>query len=436
MIPFYNGFKKPAVRLFAFASIITVLIPVAQAQTSAPAQAGSNMSWLYQQIEALPDIRAAQQQRDASLSQANSYSQALYNPELGASYERESDKISGQNSAQNNYQVSISQKIDWWDQKESREQQAGFLRIQAEQDYRRSYQNTLKNALQAFINWQAAKQRYELALDQEKQLDQLITLVKNRLNSGDLGQIDVELTLLSLSKTFADTAQAVAAYQSSENLVRQWLPSWQPTTPVLSPIFWNNTQQFLLTDNAASGKTDEALLLALPDLRVAKAEWKIQQAKAETVRRSNKAEPTIGITAGKDGSAEIIGLNLSIPLNIRNNYSAINQSALQNSYAAESQYLAKYRQLSYQLDSSRALATQYNKHQQRWKMLMQDSQSNSGELLKRQWKTGDLSTSQYLQALKQRIEGIQAGIVLDEESKLASINWLYNSGQINRIFNF
>ena len=67
---------------------------------------------------------------------------------------------------------------------------------------------------------------------------------------------------------------------------------------------------------------------------------------------------------------------------------------------------------------------------------MQDSQSNSGELLKRQWKTGDLSTSQYLQALKQRIEGIQAGIVLDEESKLASINWLYNSGQINRIFNF
>lgn len=424
MILLQNALHRPTVRLLAIASVMAVFVPTAQAQQSS----GNNMHWLRQQIEVLPEIHAAQQKRDASLSQADSYSRALYNPELGTGYEREGE--------QDNYQVSISQKIDWWDQKGSREQQAQFLRIQAEQDYRFNYQTILKNALLAFVNWQAAKQRYELALDQEQQLDQLIKLVKSRSANGDLGQIDVELTLLSLSQTLADTAQAVAAYHSAENRVRQWMPNWQPTTPVLNAAFWSNTQQFLTTDTSNPQQSDKELLQALPELRIAKAEWKIQQAKAETVRRSNKVEPTIGITAGKNGSTEIVGLNLSIPLNIRNNYSSVNQSALQSSYAAESQYLAKYRQLSYQLDSSRALATQYNKHQQRWKTLMQDSQSNSGELLKRQWKTGDLSTSQYLQALKQRIEGIQAGIVLDEESKLASINWLYNSGQINRIFNF
>lgn len=420
MILLQNALHRPTVRLLAIASVMAVFVPTAQAQQSS----GNNMHWLRQQIEVLPEIHAAQQKRDASLSQADSYSRALYNPELGTGYEREGE--------QDNYQVSISQKIDWWDQKGSREQQAQFLRIQAEQDYRFNYQTILKNALLAFVNWQAAKQRYELALDQEQQLDQLIKLVKSRSANGDLGQIDVELTLLSLSQTLADTAQAVAAYHSAENRVRQWMPNWQPTTPVLNAAFCSNTQQFLTTDTSS----DKELLQALPELRIAKAEWKIQQAQAETVRRGNKAEPTIGITAGQNGNTDVVGLNLSIPLNIRNNYSAVNQAALQGAYAAESEYLAKHRQLSYQLDSSRALATQYNLQQQRWKKLMQDSQSNSGELLKRQWKTGDLSTSQYLQALKQRIEGIQAGIVLDEESKLASINWLYNSGQINRIFNF
>lgn len=420
MILLQNALHRPTVRLLAIASVMAVFVPTAQAQQSS----GNNMHWLRQQIEVLPEIHAAQQKRDASLSQADSYSRALYNPELGTGYEREGE--------QDNYQVSISQKIDWWDQKGSREQQAQFLRIQAEQDYRFTYQTILKNALLAFVNWQAAKQRYELALDQEQQLDQLIKLVKSRSANGDLGQIDVELTLLSLSQTLADTAQAVAAYHSAENRVRQWMPNWQPTTPVLNAAFWSNTQQFLTTDTSS----DKELLQALPELRIAKAEWKIQQAQAETVRRGNKAEPTIGITAGQNGNTDVVGLNLSIPLNIRNNYSAVNQAALQGAYAAESEYLAKHRQLSYQLDSSRALATQYNLQQQRWKKLMQDSQSNSGELLKRQWKTGDLGTSQYLQALRQRIEGIQAGITLDEESKLASINWLYTSGQIHRIFSF
>jgi len=420
MILLQNALHRPTVRLLAIASVMAVFVPTAQAQQSS----GNNMHWLRQQIEVLPEIHAAQQKRDASLSQADSYSRALYNPELGTGYEREGE--------QDNYQVSISQKIDWWDQKGSREQQAQFLRIQAEQDYRFNYQTILKNALLAFVNWQAAKQRYELALDQEQQLDQLIKLVKSRSANGDLGQIDVELTLLSLSQTLADTAQAVAAYHSAENRVRQWMPNWQPTTPVLNAAFWSNTQQFLTTDTSS----DKELLQALPELRIAKAEWKIQQAQAETVRRGNKAEPTIGITAGQNGNTDVVGLNLSIPLNIRNNYSAVNQAALQGAYAAESEYLAKHRQLSYQLDSSRALATQYNLQQQRWKKLMQDSQSNSGELLKRQWKTGDLGTSQYLQVLRQRIEGIQAGITLDEESKLAIINWLYTSGQIHRIFSF
>ena len=297
MILLQNALHRPTVRLLAIASVMAVFVPTAQAQQSS----GNNMHWLRQQIEVLPEIHAAQQKRDASLSQADSYSRALYNPELGTGYEREGE--------QDNYQVSISQKIDWWDQKGSREQQAQFLRIQAEQDYRFNYQTILKNALLAFVNWQAAKQRYELALDQEQQLDQLIKLVKSRSANGDLGQIDVELTLLSLSQTLADTAQAVAAYHSAENRVRQWMPNWQPTTPVLNAAFWSNTQQFLTTDTSS----DKELLQALPELRIAKAEWKIQQAQAETVRRGNKAEPTIGITAGQNGNTDVVGLNLSIP---------------------------------------------------------------------------------------------------------------------------
>ena len=418
MILLQNALHRPTVRLLAIASVMAVFVPTAQAQQSS----GNNMHWLRQQIEVLPEIHAAQQKRDASLSQADSYSRALYNPELGTGYEREGE--------QDNYQVSISQKIDWWDQKGSREQQAQFLRIQAEQDYRFNYQTILKNALLAFVNWQAAKQRYELALDQEQQLDQLIKLVKSRSANGDLGQIDVELTLLSLSQTLADTAQAVAAYHSAENRVRQWMPNWQPTTPVLNAAFWSNTQQFLTTDTSNPQQSDKELLQALPELRIAKAEWKIQQAQAETVRRGNKAEPTIGITAGQNGNTDVVGLNLSIPLNIRNNYSAETRSAERMALETEARFRAQYRKLRFDLKGAFGAWQSYNLQFTQWQSLVKGRIESSGDLLEKQWRSGDLSTTNYLIALNQRAESLLSGIELEKQTRIALKNLMLQSGRL------
>ena len=241
------------------------------------------------------------------------------------------------------------------------------------------------------------------------------------------------MTLLSLSQTLADTAEAVAAYQSSENEVRRWLPNWQANRSLLNKQFWQRLSQLL---QSSSDKKPDQFLNTLPELRIAKAEWEIQRAAAEQLQLSNKPEPSIAINAGRNGEDDVIGLNLSIPLNIRNGYQDVNQAALQQTFAAEARYLAINRELRYQLDSSRALAEQYGRQKQRWQTIMQSSQANSGELLRRQWQTGDLGTSQYLQALKQRNEGINAGITLTHESRLAMITWLYSSGQINQVFNF
>ena len=416
--------KKPAFRhslqTLAAISIFTLITPQVTA-----AEPTNSMGWIRQQIERLPDLQAAREKRNATLSQANALTQPLYNPELGAGYEQE--------GSAENYQLTLSQKIDWWDQRGKQSEQAELLRVKAEQEYRLNYQQTLSSTFQALVNWQASRERYQLAMEQERQLDQLINLVQDRQQSGDLGQIDVELTLLSLSQTLADTAEAVAAYQSSENEVRRWLPNWQANRSLLNKQFWQRLSQLL---QSSSDKKPEQFLNTLPELRIAKAEWEIQRATAEQLQLSNKPEPSIAINAGRNGEDDVIGLNLSIPLNIRNGYQDVNQAALQQTFAAEARYLAINRELRYQLDSSRALAEQYRRQKQRWQTIMQSSQANSGELLRRQWQTGDLGTSQYLQALKQRNEGINAGITLTHESRLAMITWLYSSGQINQVFNF
>ncbi|OUR62380.1 transporter [Colwellia sp. 39_35_sub15_T18] len=372
----------------------------------------TSTSWLSMQINKHPDIIVAKEEMNAVFSNAEGNKQPLYNPELETGYEREGDA--------NNYSIGINQTIDWWDKRETKEQQANFSLTQASKHFDFLVQEKTAQALQALVTWQAAKKQAVIAQEQEKQLETLLDIVKDRQKAGDLGQVDAELTFLSLSQMLNVTAKVQVQLKQAEAQTKELLRDWTPDKEVIP------AQGLTITNYQLSPQWLEQHPLVL----AAKAQWKITSSEAQLALLETKADPTIGINAGKNDRENVLGVTFSMPLNIRNNYSAQARAANQQAIAAEANFRSVMRKQRFAIQSSTDTLITYQKNYQRWQQLMDGRGKRSGDLLQKQWQSGDVSTTEYLLALQQRAEGLNAGIELQSQFQLSQIDWLLQVGQI------
>ena len=167
-----------------------------------------------------------------------------------------------------------------------------------------------------------------------------------------------------------------------------------------------------------------------PTVLAARAEWEALQQFTELARRETKPDPTFGINAGKSGEENLVAITFSIPLNVRNNFSAEARAANQAALSAEAQFQAIRRKQQFAIEASQATLHEYQQRFKRWQTLMQGCVESSGNLLKQQWRNGGMNTTEYLLALQQRAEGLIAGIKLRTQFQLARIEWLFQTGQI------
>ncbi|MCF6226897.1 MAG: TolC family protein [Xanthomonadales bacterium] len=374
-------------------------------------------SWILTQVEQHPDIVAAREQMNSTYSLAEARERPLYNPELDTEYEREGNS--------NNYRVGLNQTLDIWGKRNTRKQQAGFSRTAAQQQYRFAIQQKIAESLQALIEWQAASKQSELALAQETQMETLISLVTDRQLAGDLGQVDAELTLLSFSQRLNATAQAQSRLRQVEARLQELLPDWSANANKIPENLWVTDKVF-----STSPEQIKQWLNSHNAVIAAKADWELLQRSAQLANLETKADPTIGLNAGKSAGDNVIALNFSIPLHIRNNFNAEARAANQQALAAEAQYMATKRRQQFAIVASKASLQEYQQRYQRWQGLMQGRGERSGSLLEMQWQSGDLSTTEYLLALQQRSEGLAAGIELGTQFYLARIDWLFQTGQL------
>ena len=372
----------------------------------------TSTSWLSMQVNKHPDIIAAKEEMNAVFSNAEGNKQPLYNPELETGYEREGDA--------NNYSIGINQTIDLWDKRETKEQQANFSLTQASKHFDFLVQEKTAQALQALVTWQAAKKQAVIAQEQEKQLETLLDIVKDRQKAGDLGQVDAELTFLSLSQMLNVTAKVQVQLKQAEAQTKELLRDWTPNKEVLP------AQGLTITNIQISPQWLEQHPLVL----AAKAQWQITRSDAQLALLETKADPTIGINAGKNDRENVLGVTFSMPLNIRNNYSAQARAANQQAIAAEANFRSVMRKQRFAIQSSTDTLITYQKNYQRWQQLMDGRGKRSGDLLQKQWQSGDVSTTEYLLALQQRAEGLNAGIELQSQFQLSQIDWLLQVGQI------
>lgn len=385
--------------------------------SAASVAAAEKASWLAQQVNKNPDIVAAKQTMKAAFSSAEGQKKALYNPELATDFAREGEF--------NNFTIGINQTIDLWDKRKIKTQQANYSLAAAKQTFSYLVQEKTAQALQALVNYQSANKQAKIATEREQQLDTLLSLVVKRQQTGDLSQIDAELTFLSLSQTLNSTAQAQVALAKSKAKVVELLPDWTTEKHILPE------QGFAIESYKVNNTTDQQWLNQHPLIQIASAKWRINQAKAKQALLATKADPTLGISAGKTDGDNAIGLSFSMPLNIRNNFSSEARAANQTAIAAEASLQAIIRKQRFSIQANTDAVLTYQKHYLRWQYLMQGRGKRSKDLLQKQWQSGDINTSEYLLALQQRADGLLAGIKLQSQFKLSQIDWLLAIGQVD-----
>ena len=369
-------------------------------------------SWLVRQIDMHPDVVAASETMNANLALADQLDRPIYNPDLLGSYEREGDA--------NNWRVGLGQTFDINHRRAAQNDQAAAVRSAARQGFASAWQGKAIEVLSAMVARQAAQQRFELALEQQAQLDVIIDLMRQRQEAGDVGQIDVEMTMLSLSQRLNDTALSLAAFQSAEATLRELLLMWNENLAEVPEEFWA----------LPVVQPPEDWLLNHPDVLAAKAIWESLQHQAAVTDRARKAEPTLVLDGGKEGDENVVGLALAVPLLLRNNYDDQVRSARQTALAAKADYRATQRRLSFDMEAATTVAHQYRAQFQRWQNVSANSGERSGNLLERQWAEGDLGTNEYLVLLQQRINGLLASIELTENYRLSLLEWLNTTGRV------
>ena len=221
---------------------------------------------------------------------------------------------------------------------------------------------------------------------------------------------------------FNEIAEYQIALKSTEIKVQELLPDWTPELTNSSLLFLGQTTYSFRKEWVEQH----------PKVKVAKSLWQEQQAKAKLSTIDAKTNPTIGLNAGESNNENTIGLTVSIPLNIRNNYSDSIKAAYSEATAAEANFQSIYRKQVFKAKSNFESFKISKKYYEQWQKLIEGRLAKSAELLDKRWEAGDINTADYLVALNQRAEGLLAGIRLENKFKLAEISFISSMGQLSK----
>lgn len=404
----------------SFLFIVTTHIALANelpgSTNNPPANNQQWAKWILFQVQNLPSLQAMDKGALVANEQRNAMGQPLYNPELGAFYTDKDDE---------EYGVVLSQTIDWFD-KRSANAQLGQV------DYELVSLNNvlqgekkLSDALLAFIEYSMSKQLLDIAKKQETLLTKLSADLKIREEAGDVGHIDAEMAYLSLSQNLQQISLTELRYRKASAELKKTLNSYQiPFHPDSS--VWVNSLD----------KVDTSVYLekGLP-IQYAKKQLEQSVSKSKIAQLNKKVNPTVGLGAGRDGDENTVMLEISVPLNIRNNYSSEYTASLEKVNQTELELMEEKRLLDNKIQLSLNNYKQLKSRVLSWQKLTGNRLKESQKLLDKQWRSGDITTSDYLFSMRQRTDTLIANIELTGEMQKAWVEWLSSTSQVQSWLN-
>lgn len=363
---------------------------------------------LLKQINQLPEVQAQiarQQQAELAIAAAD---RAVYNPELGLNY---------QNAETDTYTVGLSQTLDWGDKRGVATRLAQLEAQILLADILLERSQMLAERLLALAEQAQGQKALTFAEQQLRFTQAQLNIAEQRFAAGDLSDVELQLLKLELASNTADYALAEQAALVAEGKVIELLG----VDKLKFREFISEIGQFV---SMISPKAE------LPALTSAHQQVLLAKANALKVKADSAADPTINLGLEREGTDNKLGIGVAIPLQVRNNYSELQSVADKGIAIAEQNYLARERVLTAkQAQFNNALPRLLARYQD-WRERVEASGSKAAKSLSEQWRSGDVSTSEYLQSRRQLAASYLVGLNLETAIYQSWLTWMGDSGQL------
>ncbi|WP_225427851.1 TolC family protein [Dyella tabacisoli] len=364
-----------------------------------------------------PEVQVARAELEAARARARAAHQPLYNPSL---------ELAAENADVDRRTIGVSLALDLSGKRRARGAVGDAELDVAQAAYEVVRRDVAARWLKVWFETTLVVQESRLGQRRVELMARFAELAERRLKVGDISSTERDLAALALTEAQAQQAALLGkapGVQASLAALGGPADASLPTPPRELPP--------MPRDDAA------VAMERLPEWRLAQARTSSADASVRAAQRDRIPDPTIALTGGRvrTGSAagmsqNVVGVSLSVPLPIRNNYRAEVDAARAESDAAAAGF-------SGQRLTLRARA---NETSARYRALREASAAFRGGraaafdertgLLERLWGAGEIGTSDYLVQLKQSLDTALSGMQLENETWQAWIDYLGAHGQL------
>jgi len=407
-------FKQCLFSVAAGSCMVLVSVAVAKPLTVVDPELSG---WINEVLSQNPEMQAAQAAVDAAGGRLRAAGQPLFNPELELEYE---------NTDTTTAAGGLNQSIDWSDKRGARTAVADYERVAASAELQTIRQTLATGLLQALSDWHAATAIKQVSEQQTLLMTRFARLAERRRKAGDLGQVELDLAHLAAAEAAFEQADAsqnlIQAHRAVSILTGSDSSGWPALSSQLPDI---DPQQMDV----------DGLLNDLPLMHAALAQMSAARASVELSVREKKPDPTFGFRIGKEDSDTLTGLTFSVPLYVRNTFSAEVDVANASLIQAERTAANVRRQARADII---ATAQVYQSTRLAWNTWVASGAprlSRRTELLDRLWQAGELNTTDYLVQLKQALDTEVSAIEQHGRMWQAWSAWLTASGMADKWLN-
>jgi len=407
-------FKQGLFSVAAGSCMVLLSVAVAAPPTVA---ASALTGWINEVISLNPEMQAAEAAVDVASGRLRAADRPLFNPELELGYE---------NTDITTAAGGFSQAIDWADKRGARTAVAEFEQAVASAELQSIRQTLATGLLQALADWHAAAAIKKVSEQQTLLMTRFARISERRRKAGDLGQVELDLAHLAAAEAAFDQADANQGLILAHRAVTVLTGSDSPGWPALSAQ---------LPDLDPQQMDIDGLLNDLPLMHVALAQISAARASVEVSVREKKPDPTFGFLIGKEDSETLTGLTFSVPLYVRNTFSA--EVDVANASLIQAQRAAANVRRQARADLI-ATAQIYQSSRLAWNAWVASGAprlSQRAELLDRLWQAGELNTTDYLVQLKQALDTEVSAIEQHGRMWQAWSAWLAASGMADQWLN-
>lgn len=370
-------------------------------------------------------VRAARAEVDASQSASEAAAQPLFNPELAVATERTDISTTT---------LELSQTLDWHDKRSEHSAMAEQQRLAAAEALRAAEYEVAASTLTALARFHTARELATLRNNQAQLMRQVSDLADARLKAGDIGQVEDDLVHLAAAKAANEADQAHAALAEATaglELATQLSYDTWPMPP--SNIDNDDLPPQPLpfgTPAGASATPWDAVLDALPAVRGARAQWQSADVQARLTDKEGRADPTLSVTLGREDEEDLVGVAVSIPLQLRRTGSAQTRAARHSATAALSRFDEARQRARAQMLQAAAQFRLAVSTWQRWQKAGHRPMGEQLHTLERLWRGGDLATSDYLLQVGAYIDAQALAVELRGHAWETWFQWSAASGRL------